>query len=446
MSSPLAPTDWFTHDRFGLFIHWGTYALRARGEWTKKHDRIEEETYQRYFDHFDPDLYDPAKWARLARQAGMRYVVLTTKHHEGFCLWDTAHTHYKATNTPHGRDLLTPFVEAFRAEGLKIGFYYSLLDWHHPDYTIDRMHPRSPRVSDPETFATLNQNRSMPRYAEYMRKQVRELLTQFGEISLLWFDFSFPAGWDMNDVPAYDVGHGPGSGKGRQDWESEKLRALVTELQPNCLVNNRLDLPGEGDFVTPEQVQPASAPVGEDGQPVRWEACQTFSGAWGYERDAQNWKTPETLLWMLIDGVSKGGNLLLNVGPNGRGEIEPRAVERLTYLGDWMRLHERSIRGCGAAPAALTPPPDCRYTYNAEINRLYVHLFAWPFIDLLLPAMAGKIAYAQLLNDASELEISTQSAGYHNNVPLAKGAALLKLPVEKPPVTVPVIELYLKDE
>ena len=181
-------TAWFTRDRFGMFIHWGLYALPARHEWVKTRERMTDADYDRYFRRFDPDLFDPRDWARQAKAAGMRYAVLTAKHHDGFCLFDSQYTDYKATNTPAGRDLVREFTDAFRAEGLRVGLYYSLLDWHHPDFTIDVHHPRR---DDPDARAQ-NEGRSMARYCEYVRNQVRELLTGYGKIDVLWFDFSYP--------------------------------------------------------------------------------------------------------------------------------------------------------------------------------------------------------------------------------------------------------------
>jgi alpha-L-fucosidase len=409
-------TDWFVRDRFGMFIHWGTYALAARHEWIKMREEMTTAAYMKYFEHFYPDLYDPRQWARQARQAGMKYFVITTKHHEGFCLWDTKYTDYKATTTPWGKDLLTPMVEAFREEGLRVGFYYSLLDWHHPHYTIDAHHPLR---NDPDERAR-DTERDMSIYAEYMRNQVRELLTEFGHIDLLWFDFSFP-GED---------------GKGRDDWESEKLYALIRELAPHVIVDNRLDLPGTGDFVTPEQYQPKNPMLDEKGKPVVWEACQTFSGSWGYYRDEKTWKSVKQLLQMLIDGVGKGGNLLLNVGPTARGELDYRARERLAGMGEWMHRHGRAIYGCGPAPGDLPCPLDCRYTYNADTTRLYLHVFSWPFKHIHCENLAGKVSYAQLLNDASEVTFNE-----HDD-----GSLTLELPVVQPPVEVPVIELCLREK
>ncbi len=184
-------TSWFTHDRFGMFIHWGLYSLPARHEWIKSREKISEEHYDLYFEHFNPDLYDPKEWARQAKAAGMKYVVMTAKHHEGFCMWDSQYTDYKCTNTPAGRDLIKEYVDAFRAEGLHIGFYYSLIDWHHPDFTIDPIHPRRDDANAKELNA---RDGICTRYAEYMRNQVTELLTNYGKIDILWFDFSYTAG------------------------------------------------------------------------------------------------------------------------------------------------------------------------------------------------------------------------------------------------------------
>jgi len=417
-------TEWFVHDRFGMFIHWGIYAAVARHEWVKNKEEIADEAYQKYFDHFDPDLYDPQEWARLAKNAGMKYFVITTKHHDGFCLWDTQLTDYKAPNTPGGRDLIKPMVEAFRAEGLKVGFYHSLIDWHHPEFPVDSLHPQR----NDEEFLKANQDRDVTKYAEYLHGQVRELLTQFGKIDIMFFDFSY----------SQIAGEGLlAPGKGKDDWQSDKLIELVRELQPGIVINDRTEIPQ--DYTTPEQVQPREW-VTVDGEPMIWEACQTFSGSWGYSRDEFTWKSPEMLIQMLIDGVSKGGNLILNVGPNARGEIEPRGVKRLQAIGEWMQLHSRSIYGC--TQSEFEAPRDCRLTQNG--NRLYVHLFAWPFKHLHMPGLAGKVEYAQLLNDASEIGLLTPSQVVHRTPEAPEDTVILDLPVVKPDVVVPVVELFLK--
>lgn len=417
--------SWFIHDRLGMFIHWGLYALPARHEWVKSYECTTDEEYQRYFDHFDPDLYDPHAWARAAKDAGMKYLVITTKHHEGFCLWDSRYTDYKATNTPYGKDLLRPMVEAFRSEGLRVGFYYSLIDWHHPDFPIDRHHP----MRDSEAHRQQSEHRDIRKYAEYMHGQVRELLTEFGQVDYLFLDFSYP-GED---------------GKGGDDWQSEELVKMVRELQPNILVNDRADLLDTDwgwDFRTPEQFM-AREWVKVDGQPVLWETCQTFSGSWGYHRDEASWKSVRQLVQMLVDIVSRGGNLLLNVGPTARGEFDERAMDRLSGIGKWMKYHNRSIYGCTQAPEAFTALQDCRLTYNPDTNRLYVHVFAWPFKELHLDGFAGKVKYAQLLNDGSEIRFVERPSWQASVESTAHDTLVLQLPVQEPNVAVPVIELFL---
>ncbi len=429
---PKAPDKkWFLRDRFGLFIHWGVYALPARHEWVKKHESIPDEAYDRYLKYFDPDLFDPEEWAAAARDAGMKYFVVTTKHHDGFCLWDSELTGYKATNTPAGRDLLRPLVEAFRKYGLRTGFYYSLIDWHHPHFVIDDVHP----LANHPDREKLNKGRDQAKYIEYLHGQVRELLTGFGKIDLMFFDFSYPPGKDGRPEGL--------AGKGKNDWESEKLISMVRELQPGIMVNDRLDLDNECDYRTPEQVQ-VREHVSTGGRPVTWEACQTFSGSWGYHRDESSWKSVDQLLRMLIDSVSKGGNLLLNVGPTARGEVDGRALERLRGIGEWMARHGEGIYGCTCAPGEFETPQDCRLTFNPARKRIYVHVFSWPFKHLHLDGFAGKVEYAQLLNDDSEVGMiegfQHRRGGYTD-----RNTLTLVLPVRKPAAEVPVVELFLKN-
>ncbi|MFA5818569.1 MAG: alpha-L-fucosidase [Bacteroidales bacterium] len=412
---------WWTDARFGMFIHWGLYALPARHEWVKNNERLTNEQYQKYFEMFNPDMYDPHEWAKMAKAAGMKYVVLTTKHHEGFCLFDSKFTDYKSTNTPYGKDLIKEYVEAFRAEGLKVGFYYSLIDWHHPDYTIDSNHPQ--RQTSDTAYARLNKGRDMSKYREYIKNQVRELLTNYGEISVIWFDFSFPGK----------------NGKGRADWDSENLLKLARSLQPGIIVDDRLDLrdvEGGWDFTTPEQVKVAKWPE-INGKKVAWETCQTFSGSWGYYRDEYTWKSQAQLLELLIESVSKGGNLLLNVGPTARGVFDSRAQNRLQSMGEWMKFNNRSIYGCSEAPAGFTTPANSLLTYNPVTKRLYVHLLSYPMGSLTLPNTADKIKYIQFLHDASEIRFRVGRDESKNDI-------TLQLPVQKPQTEIPVLEIYLK--
>ena len=405
-------TEWFVHDRFGMFIHWGLYALPARHEWIKNIEKITEEKYQKYFEYFDPDMYDPREWARAAKKAGMKYAVLTTKHHEGFCLFDSAYTDYKATNTKAGRDLVREYVDAFREEGLKVGFYYSLIDWHHPDFPIDPLHPRR----DDDNIDELNKGRDIRRYAEYMRNQVTELLTNYGKIDILWFDFSYP-----------NAEYRGMKGKGKLDWEAEELIATARRLQPEIIIDNRTEI--EQDLWTPEQYQPTDWIRDDDGNRVVWEACQTFSGSWGYHRDESTWKTPEMLIRMLVNTVSCGGNLLMNVGPTARGYFDDRAVNALDAIGSWMKYNSRSIYGC--TQSEFKAPADVRYTQKE--GRLYVHIYAYPYRHLRLPGLADKVDYAQFLHDNSEIFFEEKD-----------GDIVLELPYVKPNQIVPVIELMLK--
>ncbi|MDD6219846.1 MAG: alpha-L-fucosidase [Clostridia bacterium] len=405
-------TEWFVHDRFGMFIHWGLYALPARHEWIKNIEKITEEKYQKYFEYFDPDMYDPREWARAAKKAGMKYAVLTTKHHEGFCLFDSAYTDYKATNTKAGRDLVREYVDAFREEGLKVGFYYSLIDWHHPDFPIDPLHPRR----DDDNIDELNKGRDIRRYAEYMRNQVTELLTNYGKIDILWFDFSYS-----------DSEYRGMKGKGKLDWEAEELIATARRLQPEIIIDNRTEI--EQDLWTPEQYQPTDWIRDDDGNRVVWEACQTFSGSWGYHRDESTWKTPEMLIRMLVNTVSCGGNLLMNVGPTARGYFDDRAVNALDAIGSWMKYNSRSIYGC--TQSEFKAPADVRYTQNE--GRLYVHIYAYPYRHLRLPGLADKVDYAQFLHDNSEIFFEEKD-----------GDIVLELPYVKPNQIVPVVELMLK--
>jgi len=264
-----------------------------------------------------------------------------------------------------------------------------------------------------------------------MKNQVTELLTQFGQIDMIWLDFSYPGE----------------NGKGNKDWDAEELLKLVRKLQPNILVNNRLDLNHTDwgwDFITPEQFMPTEWPTVR-GQRVPWETCQTFSGSWGYFRDEYTWKSVQQLVVMLIETVSKGGNLLLNVGPTARGVFDDRANERLDGMAEWTKFHSRAIYGCTQAPEKFAIPQNCLLTYNPKTNRLYIHVLDWPFKSLHLPGYAGKIKYAQLLNDGSEIRYRTNTQQGGNTTEISgENDVILTLPVQRPNVPVPVIELFLE--
>lgn len=326
-------TQWWREARFGLFVHFGLYAIPARGEWVKSIEKISNEDYQKYFDEFNPVDYNPREWAKTAKAAGMKYAVMTAKHHEGFALWDTKQSDYKSTNTPCKRDLVKEYLEAFRAEGLKVGLYFSLLDWHHADY---------PKFNDPyhpmrgnDKFKDEKPN--WDRYLQFMHAQVKELVSNYGKLDIIWFDFSY------GDYTA-------------EKWKADELIKMVRSYQPDIIIDNRLvenDTTQSrafvyGDFFTPEQRIPEKAMTDKQGQLLPWETCMTLNNSWGYNRKDNDWKSPEIVISTLVNCVSKGGNLLLNVGPDARGNFPDESVQILTEVGKWMKKNAASIYGCGS--------------------------------------------------------------------------------------------------
>lgn len=353
--------------RFGMFIHWGIYAIPARAsrsEWIRSVDRVSNEEYQPYFDAFDPVDYDPKKWARLAKAAGMKYAVLTAKHHDGFCLFDSQYTDYKATNTKAGRDLVKEYVEAFRAEGIMVGLYYSLLDWHHPDYPAykDAHHP----MRDNEEYK--HQGEHFERYVEYLHNQVRELMTNYGKIDILWFDFHYD---DMTG----------------EKWEATKLVKMVREINPDVIIDDRIggDIKADepvyyaGDFGSPEQMIPVGGVKDYHGNPIPWETCMTLNDNWGYSASDTNYKSAQNVIRQLVECTSKGGNLILNVGPDARGNIPQKSVEILTEVGKWMDKNGESIYGCGIC--SIPKPEWGRITESK--THIYLH-----FTDINMDTVA----------------------------------------------------------
>lgn len=420
---------WWQHDRFGMFIHFGLYSVPARHEWVQFYERISPDDYRRrYMPRFNPDLFDAKDWARRAKAAGMKYVVLTAKHHEGFCMWDTKTTDFKITNTTFGRDLVREFVDAVRAEGLKVGLYFSIKDWHHPDYLIDETHPLRPAAFNDATYERVNAGRDFNRYRADMFEQVNELLTNYGKIDIIWFDYVVKAKY----------------GKNWKHFEAVDLVKKARSLQPDILIDSRLDLMDTEDgwdFVTPEQARVTRTPQ-VAGQDAPWELCQTFSGSWGYHRDENTWKSPHQLIEILITCVSFNGNLILNVGPTARGAFDERACDRLDALGKWMHLNDRAIYGCGKAPDDIVTPPGTLLTYNKATNRLYIHLLNYP-AEYLPITFTDRIDFVQFLHDGSELEIQRGENAHSQGGDLGK-VDFIRLPIVKPSVEIPVIEVFLK--
>lgn len=386
--------QWFVQARFGMFLHWGLYAVPARGEWVRSNERMPEEKYMPFFREFDPSAADPKAWVQAAKEAGMGYVILTAKHHDGFCLFDSELTDFKSTNTPMGRDIVREFLEAGREAGLKVGLYYSLIDWHHPDFPHygDRYHPMR---SDP---AASNEERDFERYLAYMHGQVKELCTRYGRLDVLWFDFSY------NQLRG-------------EAWRANELADMVRTLQPGILLNNRLEVSGEGfgslaqgepapchgDFVSPERMVPPEGLFDPQGRPLYWETCTTMNHSWGYCAGDPWYKPAPLLLKKLVECVSKGGNFLLNVGPDGNGRIPRQAMDTLKYLGQWMQINGESIRGCG--PSGMEKPEWGRITRRENV--LYLHIYENALGPLPLYGIpAEKIRAMRLLQDGREIPLS----------------------------------------
>jgi alpha-L-fucosidase len=321
--------QWWHAAKFGMFIHWGLYSVIGQHEWAMEVEGIPVAQYELLARHFVPKPHAARAWAQLAKQAGQKYMVMTSKHHEGFCLFDSKLTNYCAPRQACGRDLAAEFVEAARAEGLRVGFYYSLMDWHHPD---------GARCATDEA--------ARKRFVEYTHGLVRELMTQYGKIDILWYDVDWPL------TP--------------QQWESEKMNKMVFELQPDIIVNNRNGLPG--DFSTPEQhIGPAKAGRA-------WETCMTMNDSWGYNKADDDWKSPKKIVRNLVSCAKGGGNYLLNIGPKPDGSIPEESVGILTEAGKWMEKNGPTIYESERCQADWHTYLD----YTRKGNTLYVHIYFWP--------------------------------------------------------------------
>jgi alpha-L-fucosidase len=382
-----ARMKWWEEARFGMFIHWGLYAVPAgtyrgvtssnhNGEWIMENLDIPIAEYENFATHFNPTAYNAKQWVRIAKDAGMKYIVITTKHHDGFCLWDSKLTDWDIVDaTPYKKDLLKPLAEACREAGIKLCFYHSIMDWHHPDAQA----VWEPYYSSGRTNKRANPN--FPDYIEnYMKPQLHELLTNYGDIGVMWFDGEW--------IHAYTSEMG------------KDVDQYIRSIQPNLIVNNRVDKGRQGyqgmnttgnfagDFGTPEQQIPDTGMPGLD-----WESCMTMNNTWGFRTDDKNWKTDADLIHKLIDVVSKGGNFLLNVGPTAKGQIPHPSVKRLKTMGKWLRVNGEAIHGAGASPVGC--PPWGRYTTKG--NTVYAHVFEWPKNGTLRIEGIGKVKSAQIL-------------------------------------------------
>jgi alpha-L-fucosidase len=398
--------DWWREARFGLFIHWGLYAIPAgewdgqtnHAEWIRTTARIPLERYEQFLGQFNPVKFDADAWVRMAKDAGMGYIVITSKHHDGFALFDSKLSEFDVMATPFGRDIMKELAEACRRHGLRMCWYHSIMDWHHPDY----LPRRDWEVDRPAAGA------EFARFVEYLHGQVTELLTNYGPIGVMWFDGEWEHTWTHE--------------------EGRRLYELCRRLQPAVIVNNRVDkgragMAGmttdakySGDFGTPEQEVPATGFPGVD-----WESCMTMNQNWGYNRHDRNWKSSREIIRMLVDIASKGGNLLLNVGPTALGEFPPESVERLAAVGRWMRVNGEAIHGSGASPFPALPWGRVTTRPKGEVTRLFLHVFDWPADGrLVVPGLGSQPLSAYLLSQPGQaLEVSRVEGDVVIEVPAA---------------------------
>ena len=352
--------QWWHEARFGMFIHWGLYSVLGRHEWAMEEEGIPVSEYEQLAKRFQPKPNAAQAWAKLAKAAGQKYMVMTTKHHEGFCNFDTKLTNYRAPKQGPGRDLVREYVEAARAEGLRVGFYYSLMDWHHPD--------GARCAADPE---------ARKRFVEYTHGLIRELMTNYGKIDVLWYDVD----WPLN----------------AEQWESERMNKMVFELQPDIIVDNRNGLPG--DFSTPEQEI-----VAEKGTRA-WESCMTLNDSWGYQAADDNWKSTKTIIRNLVECSRDGGNYLLNIGPRGDGSIPGDSVRVLSEVGAWLSRNREAIH--------TTDRCQVRHSefagFTRRGNTLYIHVHFWPGDTIALGGLTSKVKSARLLASGHEVKFDQET-------------------------------------
>ncbi len=358
--APAVDKQWFHDQRFGMFIHWGIYSILGRGEWVMFNEKIPVETYEKMQAEFNPTLFDAEKVVKLAKAAGQKYITITSKHHDGFCMFDSALTTYSSMHAPAHRDLIAEITTACHKEGMGIFYYYSLLDWHHPDYKTN-----------------------FPKYLDYAFGQVRELCTKYGKINGIWFD----GGWEHSAA----------------EWKSPELLAMIRKLQPDALINDRANW--GGDFGTPEQNIPGGR-VKPGGR--MFECCFTINNNWGYNSTDMAFKSPQTIVQMISDIVGKGGNLLLNIGPKPTGEVDDQQAWRLRVAGEWMKAYGESIYGCDAGPFVKPVWGAC----TTKGSKLYLHFWNWPGAGpYLVRGLQTKVKSAQVMKGKVPVKARTVEAG-----------------------------------
>ena len=371
---------WFNQARFGMFIHWGLYSVLGRGEWTMFAERIPPDEYAKLAARFNPAKFDADSWASLAKEAGMKYIVFTTRHHDGFCLYDSKVSDFTSVKTAAKRDFVAEYVKSCRKTGLKVGFYYSLLDWRFPGYFNRKKYPESFR-------ATVKQ----------CHDQVRELMTNYGKIDYLFYDGEW-----IPDVP---MTRSMEDGKGESPeiaklWRAKELNRTVRKLQPEIIINNRSGIPEDID--TPEQAVSAS----KTGR--AWESCMTMGDTWGWARHDSNLKTTTRLIQYLATAANGAGNYLLNIGPKPDGTVKEEEVARLKEIGKWMKVNGESIYGSERPPTGLG---GIIGTTTAKENNLYWHIFRWPGETASMPGLKNKVLSATILSTGQKAKIEQTKDG-----------------------------------
>lgn len=409
-------TRWFREAKFGMFIHWGPYSVIGRHEWARHRFQIPQAEYDRYARRFNPVKFNADAWVDLAKNAGAKYIVITSKHHDGFSIYRSKVSDYDMEITPYQGDPLKALADAARRKGIRLGFYHSIMDWRHPDYVPKRAW-ESPNPKE---------GGNLDRYIRgFMMPQIRELLTEFGDVAMIWFDGE----WEHTN----------------EEQHADEVYEFIRKLQPNCLINDRLfkRQPGNrADFGTPEQFVPATGLKDPSGKPILWESCVTINTeSWGYNKYETEFKTERDLVRMLIEVVSKGGNLLLNVGPKPDGTIQDEFVTRLNAIGRWMKVNGDAIYGTTASPFARLPFFG---RATAKGNTVYLHVFQWPADrQLRVPGLANKVLSAKLLGDASA-RLNVRRDGKDVVVTVPEGApdeiaSVVALTLDGPPSTTPYV-------
>ncbi len=431
--------DWWREARFGMFIHWGLYSTlegewngsKGHAEWIRTTAQIPVAEYEKLLAGFNPVKFDADAWARMAKDAGMKYLVITSKHHDGFCLFDSAHTEWDVMSTPFKRDILKELSDACKRHGVRFATYHSIMDWHHPDYLPKRGWEgetwRQARVGVP------NLDKHVPnfdRFNEYLRKQVVEIIQKY-DPGVMWFDGEWEATW----THAY----------------GKPLYELCLKTNPRIIVNNRVDkgrggmagmTTGDhlGDFGTPEQEIPATGFPGVD-----WESCMTMNRNWGWNREDKEFKSTKEMIRMLVDIASKGGNFLMNIGPKPDGTFPEESVQRLKEIGEWMRVYGSSIYGTEAGPFKKLDWGRCTMRRSEGRTKLYLHVFDWPADGkLVVPGLGNEVVGASSIRSSSNAELP----GARVRVPFARidSDVVLELPRTAPDANCSVVELDVQGE